>query len=116
MFRVNFTNFQHSIEFKDFFNALNYAKEKGFESRINFEDKFIASWSPITGLIIYQWNVDHSLLTSKRAAFLLGISQRRVNQFCKEGRLGKKVGSTYIITWDELEKFANIPRMAGRKK
>jgi len=55
------------------------------------------------------------LVNCEQAAKYLGLSSVRVRQFCLEGRLGQKVGNQYIISRDELEQFAKIPRDPGRK-
>jgi hypothetical protein len=114
MFKIYFTNFQcHTdMEFRNIFSALNCAKDKGFECQIGTDQKDIASWSPITGT---KWYVD-KLLTTKEAAFLLGLSSVRVNQFCQEGRMGKKFGKAWMIEISELEKFAQIERSTGVKR
>jgi hypothetical protein len=51
--------------------------------------------------------------TSKAAQFL-GLSEIRVRQFCKEGRLGTKVGNSYVITDEELREFAKNERPTGK--
>jgi len=55
------------------------------------------------------------LVNCEQAAEYLGLSSVRVRQFCLEGRLGQKVGNQYVISRDELEQFAKIPRYPGRK-
>jgi len=54
------------------------------------------------------------LLDAKEAADQLDLSLARIHQFCKEGRLGQKVGGQWIIPADELQQFARIPRKTGR--
>jgi excisionase family DNA binding protein len=54
------------------------------------------------------------LLTVKETAEELGLSQRRVHQFCKEGRIGTRYGWQWLITREELEEFKKIPRKEGR--
>ena len=56
------------------------------------------------------------LLTVKEAAKELGVSGRRVLQFCKSGRLGKQYGWQWLITREELEAFKNLPRPQGRPR
>ncbi len=53
------------------------------------------------------------LLSVKKVAKELGVSENRVREFCQEGRLGEKVGRQWIITRDELEAFKLIPRRRG---
>lgn len=54
------------------------------------------------------------LLNVTQAAEVLGVSSERVGQFCREGRLGQKVGDRWVIPRDELLQFARIPRRRGR--
>jgi excisionase family DNA binding protein len=54
------------------------------------------------------------LLNVTQAAELLGLSAERVGQFCREGRIGQKVGERWVIPRDELEQFRKIPRQTGR--
>ena len=54
-----------------------------------------------------------NLIDTKEAAERLGVCLRRVQQFCESGRLGKFIGGRYLITADEVEKFAKVPRPAG---
>ena len=56
------------------------------------------------------------LLSINDAAGELGVSPERVGQFCREGRLGQKVGERWVIPRDELEQFRRIPRRRGRPK
>ena len=52
-------------------------------------------------------------LTTREAAKLLGISQSRVVQFCREDRLGRKIGRNWAITRAQLERFRGIERKPG---
>ncbi len=54
-------------------------------------------------------------LTTAEAAKLLGLNVSRVRCFCKEGRLGQKIGRNWAITEAELEKFKTVPGPAGRR-
>lgn len=56
------------------------------------------------------------LLSVVQAANRLGLSKGRIQQFCKEGRIGQLVGDVYVIHEDELKKFAKQPRKPGRPK
>lgn len=49
----------------------------------------------------------------EEAAEVIGVTPQRVRQFCREGRLGRRVGRTWIITREEAEAFADIPRNPG---
>ena len=53
-------------------------------------------------------------LDTNGAAKALGLSQIRVRQLCQDGRLGTLVGSRYVITAEEIERFKKIPRKPGR--
>ncbi len=55
------------------------------------------------------------MLTNEVAA-KLGVSIRRVQQFCRSGRLGQKVGRDFFIEESELKKFRKIKRRVGRPK
>lgn len=54
------------------------------------------------------------IVSVSRAAYELGVSTRRVQQFCEEGRLGSKVNGNPVITRAELDAFKEIPREPGR--
>lgn len=54
------------------------------------------------------------LLSVNEAAEFLGVSPERVRDFCREGRIGQRVGDRYVISQDELRIFAQIPRKRGR--
>jgi plasmid maintenance system antidote protein VapI len=54
------------------------------------------------------------LLSTTDAAAIIGVSPRRVNKLCQDGRLGVRIGNQYFITKQEAKKFkANPP---GRPK
>ena len=57
--------------------------------------------------------MERELFDVAQAAKYLGVSHQRVRQFCGQGRLGIKVGSRWIITKADLERFAEIPRPSG---
>lgn len=46
--------------------------------------------------------------TPEEAAKVLGLTQRRVQQLCRLGLLGYKVGGRYRIGQRELDSFARI--------
>lgn len=52
-------------------------------------------------------------MTVDEAAERLGLTPQRVRQFCRDGRLGQRVGRQWIITEEELEHFRSIPRLPG---
>lgn len=52
------------------------------------------------------------LLSTAEAAEVLGISERRVRALCAAGRMGRQVGTTWVITPEEIE--ANRVRKPGR--
>lgn len=53
-------------------------------------------------------------VTPDQAAFVLGISGRRVRAICQEGRLGALFGPRrYLIGIDELLAFAELDRPTG---
>ena len=53
-------------------------------------------------------NTDN-LLSPSAAARIMGVSKRRVQQFCAAGRLGFKIGKLYFIPKDEAKKFEPNP-------
>lgn len=59
-----------------------------------------------------------SLLTSKEAATLLGVSPSRVRQFVLENRLpAKKLGRDLVFLKSHVEAFSEVERVrTGRKK
>ena len=54
------------------------------------------------------------LLSPEEAAIVVGVSTRRIHQFCKEGRLGQRVGGVYVIPRKDAVKFAKKPRPTGQ--
>ena len=54
------------------------------------------------------------LLDIAQAADRLGISKSLARRYCREGRLGTKIGSRWIITSAQLTEFAQTPRPRGR--
>lgn len=53
------------------------------------------------------------LMTVEEVAEKLGLTPQRVRIFCREGRLGQRVGKQWIITEEEFERFRRIPRLPG---
>jgi excisionase family DNA binding protein len=56
------------------------------------------------------------LYSPQEAADKLGVSLSRVHQFCRNGRLGTKVGGIYVITDEQLKRFSKQPRDPGRPR
>ncbi len=58
-----------------------------------------------------------NILTTAEAADQLGVSARRVRQFCRAGRLeAQKIGRDWIVLQADLNQFKSIPRKPGRSK
>jgi len=55
-------------------------------------------------------------ITTEEAAKILGVSKRRVTDFCREGRIGMRLGKSWLIDEQECRKFARLPRPTGRPK
>ena len=53
------------------------------------------------------------LLSVPQAAERLGLGPSLLRRYCREGRLGVKVGGRWLITEDELVKFESEPRPVG---
>jgi len=49
-----------------------------------------------------------------QAAEFLELSEQRVRQLAKDGRIGMKVGYRWLFNRAKLEEFAKVPRQAGR--
>ena len=47
------------------------------------------------------------------AAAEIGVCERMVRKYCKQGRLGKREGWHYRITRESLEAFKRQPRVVG---
>jgi len=55
------------------------------------------------------------LLSLTEASTRLGLSTSRLRLLIKQGRIqATMVGKTYAVTEKELERFAALPRSAGR--
>lgn len=54
------------------------------------------------------------LLTPEKAAPIIGVTERRVQQYCEEGRLGMRIGRGYFITPEQARNFEANP--TGRPK
>lgn len=58
-------------------------------------------------------NDDITEVSTSQAAWVLGVIERRVREFCRNGRLGRLCGGRYVIPVDELLRFTEIPRQPG---
>lgn len=56
------------------------------------------------------------LLTVKDAAKLAGVSERRIQALCKQGRLGSKWSGRYMIREEQLNEWIASDRKAGRPR
>lgn len=56
------------------------------------------------------------LLSIPQAAARLNLSTALLRRYCKQGRLGVKVGGRWIIAADDLDGFAKLPRPTGYPK
>lgn len=55
------------------------------------------------------------MLSTSEAAEALDLTEGLIARYCREGRLGQKVGNRWVIFRQELEQFEKIPRKPGRK-
>lgn len=55
-------------------------------------------------------------MTADDVAEELGITPQRVREFCRQGRLGRKIGRQWIISREDFERFVreDYPRKPGR--
>lgn len=53
--------------------------------------------------------------TTAEAAAALQISESLVRRYCREGRLGERIGRNFSITEKSLRAFAAVERARGRK-
>lgn len=53
-------------------------------------------------------------LTTAEAAEVLGVSEGRIRQYCRAGRLGQKIGRNYLIRQSDAKTFSALP--VGRPK
>ena len=56
----------------------------------------------------------YNILTVEEAAKLLKLSTCRIRQFCREGRIGRRLGGRWAIDQDELYDFRRQTRPNGR--
>lgn len=55
-------------------------------------------------------------LNTVQAGKRLRLSSRRVAKLCETHGLGQKIGRNWAITECQCDRFAQIPRLVGRKK
>ena len=65
---------------------------------------------------ILLYNEGVKLMSIKDAAERLNMSATRLREHCQKGRLGTKIGRTWVITSDELERFRQQERRRGRPR
>ena len=56
------------------------------------------------------------LYSTAEAAELLGITESLVRRYCREGRIGARVGERWVISADEVRLFRQIGRHPGRPR
>lgn len=49
------------------------------------------------------------LLSPSQAAEIIGVTKRRVNQLCDEGKLGFRIGRLFFIPREQAKKFKRPP-------
>jgi len=124
MFKIlNTKSYQYiDQEFQNVFSALECAERSEIEAQIEKDGEIIAYWFTGGAFALRGFAEGYgpmSHLNIKEAACLLGLSPVRMSQFCKEGRLGEKIGKSWDITLSELEKFwqsRNLPEQSNEEK
>lgn len=53
--------------------------------------------------------------TTAEAAAALQISESLVRRYCREGRLGERIGRNFAITEKQLQAFRSLERKRGRR-
>jgi len=53
--------------------------------------------------------------TTAEAALSLGVDESLVRRYCRQGKLGERIGRNFSITELQLRRFAEQPRKVGRK-
>jgi excisionase family DNA binding protein len=56
------------------------------------------------------------MLTPEQAARRLGVTPALIRRYCKQGRLGQKIGGRWQIHPKDLERFAQEPRPVGVRR
>ena len=64
--------------------------------------------------VLRHFGSDH-LWTVNQVAGLLSLHPSGIRKYCAEGRMGSKVGSSYVISSRDLEAFLADERKPGRK-
>ena len=54
-----------------------------------------------------------AMYSVKEAAQKLNLSERTVRWHCKNERLGRPVGHSYVITDADIKQFLKLPRLVG---
>lgn len=54
--------------------------------------------------------------STAEAAEALGVSERRIRALCGEGRMGRKVGDTWVIVDEEIKEYKETRRAPGRPR
>ena len=57
-----------------------------------------------------------TLLSVAQAAERLDLSPSLIRRYCRQGRLGVRVGGRWVIPSDHLEQFVKEPRSIGYPK
>jgi hypothetical protein len=57
---------------------------------------------------------NEQVVSTRAAALMLKVSEGRVRQFCQSGRLGQKFAGRFMISIQELQRFAEQNRKPGR--
>jgi excisionase family DNA binding protein len=55
-------------------------------------------------------------LSIPQAAEQLNISESLLRRYCRQGRLGVRIGGRWLVYQDELDEFAKKPRPVGYPK
>jgi hypothetical protein len=54
-------------------------------------------------------------LNVTEAAKFLKLSSERIREFCREGRMGRKVLGVWMLSKEEVKAFAKLDRPEGRR-
>lgn len=73
-----------------------------FSTRANFCLEIVLSHDIISWMIA---TMESLPITTSEVAKILGVSEERVRQLCQSGCFGRKFGSQWLITEEEVEKF-----------
>ena len=69
-------------------------------------------------LVLYTMNSNDTIITTKKAAKLLGVSQSRIRQLIRDGKINafKVDGSMWLISLEDFNLFSAKARRAGRPR